>query len=314
LISTHRPDPFRVPEIVGACVILMLVISIRRRRIRVDNPPVLFAGSLALTPAIVFNQQILTGKSMQPFHYESFVINYVALISLVILLALLWKPFPRVILSWVVVVCLLLGLAEVGLVAGAFNRSDVIKDQVVPAARRLKALSNQPAVSGDPALVFSPHLEFMQMLPTWAPQGTLLGMGAIDFGSASHQERKEFLYTHLYFSGVTKEGLREIFRGPKDQLPLSYYVKYVVFGHERVRPLFSLNFQPITQDEIESELVAYDTFINSFSREQALKHPISYSVVLTDRNFDFSNIDRWYERDTGERVGESMLYSLKLRD
>ncbi|HEV2829946.1 MAG TPA: hypothetical protein VGW76_20260 [Pyrinomonadaceae bacterium] len=314
LISTHRPDLFRIPEIVGVVVIMMLVIFIRQRRIKLDDPRALFAGSLALAPVIVFNQQVLTGKSMQPFHYESFVVNYVALVSLVILLTLLGRPFPRAVLSWTAIVCLLLGLTEVGLVAGAFHRTDVLKDQMVPAARRLKALANQPSASGDPALVFSPHLEFMQMLPTWAPQGTLLGMGAIDFGSASHQERKEFLYTHLYYSGVTKEGLREIFRGPNDQLPLSYYVKYVVFGHERVRPLFSLNFQPITQDEIERELVAYDTFINSFSREQALKHPISYSVILTDRNFDFSNIDRWYERDTGERVGESMLYSLKLRD
>jgi hypothetical protein len=229
-------------------------------------------------------------------------------------LALLWKPFPRAVLSWVGILCLLLGLTEVSLVAGAFHRTDVIKDQMVPAARRLKTLSNQPTDSTGPGLVFSPHLEFMQILPTWAPQGTLLGMGAIDFGSASHQERKEFLYAHLYYSGITKEGLREIFRGPSDQLPLSYYVKYVIFGHERVRPLFSLNFQPITQEEIERELAAYATFVNSFSREQAVKHLIAYSVTLADRNFDFSLIDRWYERDAGERVGESMVYRLSLRD
>jgi hypothetical protein len=314
LISTHRPDLFRIPEIIGAFVVLMLIVSYRRGRLKINDPRALFAGSLALTPVIVFNQQVLTGKSMQPFHFESFVVNYVALISLVILLTLLWRPFPSRVLSWVAAVCLLLGLIEVGLVAGGFHRTDVIKDQMVPAARRLKELAQQNPTSARSALVFSPQIEFMQILPTWAPEGTLLGMGAIDFGSASYQERKEFLYAHLYYSGVTDEGLREIFKGTNDQLAMSYYVKYVIFGHERIRPLFSLNFQPITEDEIERELIAYAIFADSFSREQALKHPITYSVTLTDRNFDFSHIDRWYERDSGERVGDSTLYRLNLRD
>lgn len=314
LISTHRPDLFRLPEIVGAFVILMLVIIIRRGRIKMDDPRALFAGSLALAPAIVFNQQILTGKSMQPFHYETFVINYVALVSLVILLTLLWRSVPRAILSWIVLLCLVLGVIEVGMAGVVFHRTDVIKDQMVPAARRLREMSKPDPTSARSALVFSPHIEFMQMLPTWAPQGTLLGMGAVDFGSASHEERKEFLYAHLYYSGVTADGLREIFKGSNGELLMSYYAKYVIFGHERVRPLFSLNFQPITQDEIEKELTAYATFANNFSREQALKHPIAYSVTLTDRSFDFSHIDRWYERDAGESVGESMLYHLKLRD
>jgi hypothetical protein len=314
LISTHRPDLFRIPEIIGAFVVLMLIVSYRRGRLKINDPRALFAGSLALTPVIVFNQQVLTGKSMQPFHFESFVVNYVALISLVILLTLLWRPFPSRVLSWVVAVCLLLGLIEVGLVAGGFHRTDVVKDQMIPAARRLKELAQQNPTSARSALVFSPQMEFMQILPTWAPQGTLLAMGAIDFGSASHQERKEFLYTHLYYSGVTADGLREILKGINNQLQMSYYVKYVIFGHERVRPLFTSDFQPITQDEIEKELSAYAIFADSFSREQALKHPITYSVTLTDLNFDFSHIDRWYERDSGERVGDSTLYRLNLRD
>jgi hypothetical protein len=36
-------------------------------------------------------------------------------------------------------------------------------------------------------------------------------------------------------------------------------------------------------------------------------------VIPSDREFDFSHIDRWYERDSGERFGAYTLYRLKLR-
>ncbi len=47
---------------------------------------------------------------------------------------------------------------------------------------------------------------------------------------------------------------------------------------------------------------------------EALKRPITYAVIPIEGSFDFSNLDRWYERDVGERVGTYTLYRLKLRD
>ncbi len=46
---------------------------------------------------------------------------------------------------------------------------------------------------------------------------------------------------------------------------------------------------------------------NSLSREEVLKRPITYAVVAMDANFDFANLDRWYERDAGERIGSNLL-------
>jgi len=46
---------------------------------------------------------------------------------------------------------------------------------------------------------------------------------------------------------------------------------------------------------------------------QVLKHPVTYAVIPADVNFDFTNLDRWYDRDAGERVGSYILYRLKLR-
>jgi len=56
------------------------------------------------------------------------------------------------------------------------------------------------------------------------------------------------------------------------------------------------------------------TYADSFSREQVLKRPVTYAVIPADVNFDFTNLDRWYERDAGERMGSYILYHVKVRN
>ena len=313
MISTHRPDMLRVPEVVGIVVLLALAGAVFRGRLNKSNPQLIFAAATALLPIVVFNQQVLTGKSVQPFHFEAYIVNYVVLVAVVVGTSLIWQSIKNSALSWITIACLVLGLIDVAFLAAGFHHTDVLKDRMVPVARRLRELSLSET-SPASTLVFSPHLEVMQMLPTYAPQGTLLAMGAVDFGSATHEERKEFLFTHLYYSGVTPEALRQIIDGAGVSLQTSYYVKYVLFGHERVRPVYSLEFQPITRSEIEAELKQYAAFVNSFSRETARKYLLKYSVTAVESNFDFSYIDRWYDRSAGEQVGDAMLYTLKLRD
>ena len=250
---------------------------------------------------------------MQPFHYEIFVVNYLVLTSFVILIALVW-PFIRVAtLSWIYIGLLLLGVIEIAFVSAVFNQRDVAKDRMIPVALRLKEVSTRQGSSSLSKLIFSPDMELMQLLPTFAPQATLLGIGSVDFGSATHEQRKLFLFAHLYYSGVSPDRLREIIRGISTELQTSYYVRYVMFGHERVRAVFSLNFQPLTDVEIEKELTAYAQFVNSFSREMVLSRPLSFSVSAVDDQFDYANIDRWYLRSPGEQVGDFVLYRLQVR-
>ena len=313
MISTHRPDLLRVPEVVGILVLLVLVVAVFRGRLNKSNPQLIFAAATALLPLVVFNQQVLTGKSMQPFHFEAYIVNYVVLVAAVVGISLVWRPLKNSTLSWITIACLVLGLIDVAFLAAGFHHTDVMKDRMIPAARRLRELSLSD-MSPASALVFSPQIEVMQMLPTYARQGTLLGMGSVDFAGANNEERKEFLFTHLYYSGVTPDALRQIIGGVGVPLQTSYYVKYVLFGHERVRPVYSLEFQPITRSEIQEELEKYAAFVASFSRETARKHRLAYSVTAIESNFDFSYIDRWYDRNRGEQVGDAMLYTLTLRE
>ncbi|HYE66065.1 MAG TPA: hypothetical protein VD966_10805, partial [Pyrinomonadaceae bacterium] len=91
LTHTRAPDLLRVPELIGFAVLAGLALGARHGLISWRDRAALFAASLALTPVIVFNQHVLTGRSLQPIHYEQFIVNYLSLVSLVLAAALIWR-------------------------------------------------------------------------------------------------------------------------------------------------------------------------------------------------------------------------------
>jgi hypothetical protein len=322
LVSTHRPDLFRVPEIVGAVVLVVIVIAVLRGRIKGGGSRVIYAASLAMLPLVVLNQQILTGKTMQAYHYEAFVVNYAVVVGLIITAALLWNAVSGRLLLWIAVLSFSWGVVEVGL-PSRLNTvpAAVVDDRIIPVLRRLKELSTQDGTLADlrakgnaSTLVFAPQLVVIVLQPTWTSQGTLLDLGGLDFSSVSREERKKFFYMHLYYSKADTGALRQALNGTPNDPAMNYYARAVTFGHERIVPALSAHFQPIQPEEIEHEVRAYQAYADSFSREQVLKRPITYAVTPADGKFDFTNLDRWYERDSGERVGAYMLYRVKVRE
>jgi hypothetical protein len=318
LILTHRPDPFRAPEMIGMVLLILLVVAVRRGKAERNDARVIFAAAFTLLPLVVFNQQIVTGRSMQPYHFESFVVNYAVLIGLVMVTVLFYQPVKRRSLLWIAVLCFLWGAIEVSMPTIANYRPNIVADQMVPVLLRLKELSKQDGtISGlrdqgrTVKLVFSPDRDVMGLLPTWAPQGTLLGMGSLDFGSASQRERKELLYTYLYYSGADVGRLRELLNETSGDAFMNHYARIAIFGHERVVPMLSFHFEPIRPEEIEAAVREYQTYVESFEREKVLLRPLTY--VITRGESDLSHVDLWYERDAGERIGDYNLYRLKLR-
>jgi hypothetical protein len=318
LTSTHRPDVFRIPEIIGVLILLLIVAGIRSKKIEAQNPTIIFAASLALLPVVIFNQQLLTGESMQPFHFEHFIANYAVLVSLVIAVAVLWISVSSRILLWAAALSLLWGAIEVDLPARSRLGTDIVNDQMVPLLLRLKTLTVQDGtLSGlrsegkTQTFVFSPQIEVLRFLPTWTAQGVMIGLGGLDFGSASSNEQK--VYSYLYYCGVDKTHLVELLKDRTNDPFMNYYTRSAMFGHERALANLSFYASPISDAEIEGQVRSYETYVARFSREEALKHPITYVAVLPEGEFDFSRIDLWYERDAGERVGPYDLYRLKLR-
>lgn len=322
LLSTHRPDLLRAHEILGVTILLALAIGIRCHRIHRAQAPVIYAASLGVLPFVVFNQQILTGKTMQVFHFESYVVNYSTMLGLLITVALLWPPVSNRLLIWVAGLSLAWGLIAVGLPARLDSvPSAIARDDSVPVFLRLKELSTKDGTIAGlrstgkaSTLVFSPDVLLTKWLPTWTSQGTLLDQTGVYCGAVTREEQKQFFFMHLYYSKVETEVLQQALKGRlypfRKELTSS---PSLIFGPARIFPELSSQFHPVQPDEIEREVRAFQTYVNSFSREEASKRPLAYAVVSTAENFDFTNLDRWYERDVGERVGAYTLYRLKLR-
>ena len=322
LIATHWPDVWRLYEFLGSGIILAIVIGIFSGRIKRTEPRVIYACSLGLLPFVVFNQQVLTGKTLQAFHYEIFVVNYSTLIGLLVTVTVFWQSVPRRLVMWLLGFSLAWGIIVVGIPARvAFVPLAVADDLRIPVLLRLKELANQDITLADlrrvqsSSLVFSPSVALVTQLPTWTSQGTLLDVGGIDFGNLTREERKKFFFMHLYYSNADTESLRQALSGRSDKSREELSTaRTVIFGYERTSPSLTNHFRPIEDDEIEHEVEAYRNYVNSFSRDQVVNRPLTYAVIPAAGRFDFTNLDRWYERDTGELVGGYTVYRLTLRD
>jgi len=225
------------------------------------------------------------------------------------------------VLLWTAALCFVWGLVEVGL-PSRFTTvpAAVQQDQMVPVLVRLQQLSKEDGTLADlqakgsaSTVIFSPQIALNELAPTWTSQGTLPDAGGIDFGNVTRAERKQYFYMHLYYAKADLGSLREALKGNPVDLAMKYYARSAIFGHDRIVPALSGEFKAIQDDEIEQEIRLYQDYANAFSRTQALKRPLTYVVTQADSNFDFSNIDRWYDRDSGERVGNYVLYRVKLK-
>jgi hypothetical protein len=128
------------------------------------------------------------------------------------------------------------------------------------------------------------------------------------FSGASNAESKERFYQYLYYTGVSAEQLKTILATEG-----RYGFAAGLFGFERTIRGLSRNPKPITHDELEAELRSYAEYVSAFTSAQAGKVKISYVVAGPDENVNLTNLDQWYERDSGERIGKFILYRTKLR-
>ena len=316
LETSHRPDLFRLPEVVSLGVFVLLAFLVRRKLVGLRSLNTLLATSFAVLPILVFNQQVISGKSLQPLHYEMFVANYSALISLVLVLAVIVKRregFPIARRKAV----LLIALAA--LEWGAYETFVATKrsmefarrlDEARPAALRLEQLAqHEQKEQGSPRqTILSSDLLAADGLPTSASQAVLWAPHMLVFSGVTVVESKERFYQYLYYTGITPDRLRNILRNERE-----YGFTAGLFGFERTIKGLSLNPKPITTAELENELQQYAAYCGTFTRERAGQTELSYLMMPASEERSLANLDRWYERDGGERIGSYILYRLSLR-
>lgn len=316
LILSHAPDLFRVPELLGLAVVALLAFGIKRGRVAARTPATIFAASFALTPLLVFNQQIITGRSLQPFHYEWFIANYLALIGLVITSILLWrgsdvtKPVRYRVAGRIAFVAVWWAVIEVLAPVKVIIRDSQFTDRAAAVCQRLRELSvTETGTTSelDPRpIVLATENKVAVILPTftshavfWAPH--------FDFLHLAPGESRARFYQYLYYTGVDSQKLKQ------ELSKQSSTFAAATFGHERVIPDLAVEVTEISAEEIAQKVAEYETYRATFTRELATQHVISYLIVPAAKEPDLSNLDRWYERDGGELVGDNRLYRVRLR-
>jgi hypothetical protein len=306
LVPTHRTDLFRLPEAASFIALLLMTLGVKRRLFQAREPQLLFAASLALTVFVVFNQQVITGRSLQPIHYEWFIGNYCALAALV-LTAGLWRrnQFRNRSLVIVTAFALAWGVGEVALAASVGWQRNLANDEFRPVAARLAALARSEPAST--ATVLVSDLPLADRLPTDAPQPLLWAPRMLVFPGVSDVEDHERFFRQLYYLGYDQTMIWSAL----EKRDWNFYVGF--FSYARISPVVTGNASPITPDEINAQINDYLNYANSFDRSRAASPALSYVVVPSSEHIDWQNLDRWYQRDTGERIGDFILYRVTLR-
>lgn len=320
LVFTRQPDLQRYIAIVGYFILLFLAFAAWKKITEPKDKIAFFIAALALSPFVVFNQQILTGRSLQPFHYEFYSLNYVVALAVVLLLFIYWQQIlsNRKIISAILLVVFALvttawGYFEAKETTALWDDVNIVRDDSMPVNRQLRQLADEARAKGENPLTQT-TLNFNSIQgdsqPTVAPQPVLWARHQHVFaGITGWDENKERYYQLLYYADLDENYLRTSLTGCSE-----IEACMVLFGWDRFNTRLSANARPLTQPEIEAEIQNFAEYRKKFSRAQAANPALSYLVVHSESANAFINLDRWYERDAGEIFGKYKLYRLNLRD
>ncbi|MEO7674273.1 MAG: hypothetical protein ABIU09_09385 [Pyrinomonadaceae bacterium] len=310
LLTYARVPEFASPSmIIGLVVAGAAIIAIRRGAVSMPDKRIPLLLSFALTPVILFNQQIITGRSLQPVHYELFIANYLVLTAAVLLLSVaisrkdFTKGFRRGLLY--------IGIAAIGWgffeAYGSTSRNSLvaeIRDASIPAVR---AVSRESTASPAETLVLATNFVTADFIPSILPIRSLWNPHTTSAGGIDTNENKRLFYLYLYYSGYGEGDLADALNSN------SFEVTAAIFGSERALPSLAQTSASLSKQEIRSEVEKYAEFARQFDRQTAGNPTLDHLIVPAEAEPDFANIDRWYERDSGQTFGLFRLYKLTPR-
>lgn len=317
LVFTRQPDLLRGIAVIGYLILTATAFALWRKYVALGDRKAFLIAALALSPLLVFNQQILTARSLQPFHYEFYVINYVVLLAIVLTCAVFWQSlldrknvFARVLLAVTGVAAVVWGGVEARETTVFWDSMNVQRDEAMPVNRRLRELANGDieAARHETTLNLEPLQADSQ--PTVAPQATLWARHQHVFaGLHSWEENKRRYYQMLYYSDLDERWLRASLSGCRN-----IEACMALFGWDRFNARLSANSRPLTAPEIAAEVENFARYVREFGETEARDPLISYVVIDAEAGDGLENLDRWYQRDEGENLGRYTLYRVRLKE
>ncbi len=310
-LLTHSRMPIvSLPVVIGSLVLLFLVIAVKRRWLSWRAPSVLFTASFALLPVVTFNQQLITGLLLQPVHYGRYVANYAGVLAAFLAGVLLWNRNQRtsywapkrkmflltlVIFGWAIL--------ETGVRSARFASHNSARDEAQRVAWRLRELSRTSAGNYE-AVVFSSDILLGDTLPNVAPQPVLWTPHLFVFSGAAAEENRERLYQQLYYSGIDEQQFAGI-------AGRSSFLQLALFGWERMN---QKTYTPgITSEDVRQETARFAEYVRDFDNRKAAMPKLEFVVVPAAGGPSLTNLDRWYERDVGERIGDYVIYRSRMK-
>jgi hypothetical protein len=326
LTHTRAPDVLRGVELLAAVTLAALAVAARRGLIRWREREVVFTGALSLSVIAVFNQQIVTGLSLQPMHYEQYVGNYVALLSSALACALivkgrarkadglrgvgdargggstarglvphkLWVPVALFALAW--------GACEAAETTRSFARQNAKHDDWRAVVRRLDELARSDAGAGAHPVVFNPDDFRMDHVPEASRCAVVWAPHAFSYSGLTRAENEQRVFQFLHFAGVAPQ---DFAAAGRDQ----GFLQFSVFGWERANPRLAVEFRPVTAEEITAKQRDYAAYVSALERAARPPRPvINFVVVSDDQPFSLANLERFYALEEIERVGAHAIY------
>jgi hypothetical protein len=317
LVITRQPDFLRTVEIIGYIVLTVTALALWRRFLNLEDRKAFFIAAFALAPFLVFNQQIITARSLQPFHYEFYVINYVVLLSAVLIVTVFWSRFvsQRQIVSTAALsvfglIAIGWGYIEARDTTVFWDSINVRRDEAMPVNLHLRGLAGADIENAKRQTTLNLEAIQADSQPTVAPQSVLWARHQHVFaGLKDWEENKERYYQMLYYSNLKADSLRRSLTGCRD-----IEACMALFGWDRFNARLSADARPLTLVEIEQEVRRYDAYYQNFSLAQASRPTLSFVIVKNNLNSDLSNIERWYELDAGETFDAYTLYKVQLKN
>lgn len=318
LVYTRELDLRRFPQYISIFVILVLLIGSIYKQIEIKSRKTIFAISLAIVPFILFNQQVITGRALQPIHYQVFIGNYVAGLALVVSIGLVFhdwlkenSPSIKLIISAVALIAVIWGFIECHYTVRVLDGANVARDNAYPLGKKLTELAKDDADKYQQTIFSLTNIQADDS-PTIAPQNVLWARHQHVFAGLSWQESKERYYQQIYYQNLDERWLENTLRNG------DFVTMIALFGWGRHTNRLSSQAKPLTDIEIVEEAKRYKKYRENFSKKEATNPQLTYFIIPTkwdvENRIDLANLDKWYERYDREVVGDYVLYKLKLRE
>jgi len=310
LVRTRALDFDRVPLVLGLVSVAAAILLVLTRLARQKSLVFIFTLVTAIVPLVLFNQQTVTGISLQPIHYQVFIGNYVAGLSLVFAICLAIErtseqnhAVVKIGIAAVGLASIIWGFVECHYTVRVLDAANVARDRAYDVGN---LLAEKGRASGDPyrdtVLSFSNlHADDS---PTIAPQNVLWSRHQHVFAGLNWEESKKRFYLQLYYRDLGPDWLDKQLRSG------NFVAMIALFGWGRHTDRLSSEARPLTFHEINEEVKKFRKFYEGFDARNSLEPELDFLVVPDASEQRLENLTRWYDLALIGNTGGHRVYNL----